>query len=139
VRALDYAKRLLNNIENVNFFQKNAIRLALKKDITNEIPYKYDLIYSTGLFDYLDKKIAIRLINNFKVLLNEDGIIIISNARDKYSNSSSIWMEWIGNWYLIYRTEAEFEEIFLKAGFSQKNIQIIPQQSKVMQYALVKL
>lgn len=138
VRAIDYAKQLLNNHENINFFQKNAIRLALKKDIENEIPYKYDLIYSTGFFDYLDERVAVRLVNNLKKLLKQDGIIVISNFRDKYSNSSSVWMEWIGEWYLVYRTEAEFKQIFLNSGFSPKNIQIIPQYSKVMQYCLTR-
>lgn len=137
-RALNYAKQLLNNPENVNFLQKNVVRLALKRDIEDEIQYKYDLIYSTGLFDYLDERVAVRLVNNLKKLLKQDGIIAISNFRDKYSNSSSIWMEWIGEWYLVYRTEAEFEQIFLNGGFSLKNIQIIPQYSKVMQYCLTK-
>ncbi|MCM8780441.1 MAG: class I SAM-dependent methyltransferase [Candidatus Omnitrophica bacterium] len=138
IRAIEYAKQLLNNLNNVNFFQKNAIRLALRKDIKDEIGYKYDLIYSSGLFDYLDERIAVRLINNLNRLLKQDGIMIISNVRDKYSNTSSIWMEWIGEWYLIYRTESEFEKIFIDSGISPKNIKIIPQHSKIMQYCLIK-
>ena len=138
IRALNYAKQILNSPENVNFFQENAVRLALKKDIEDEIPYKYDLIYSSGLFDYLDEKVAVRLINNLRKLLKQDGIMAISNFRDKYSNSSSIWMEWIGEWYLVYRMEVEFEQIFLNGGFSPKYIQIIPQYSKVMQYCLAR-
>lgn len=137
IRALNYAKQILDNPENVNFFQKNAIRMALKRDIKKEIPWNYDLIYSTGLFDYLDERIAVRLVNNLKKLLKPDGIMAISNFRDKYSNSSSIWMEWIGEWYLVYRTEPEFEQIFLNAGFSPKQIQIILQSSKVMQYSFL--
>lgn len=136
--ALVYAKQLLSDSGNVNFFQKNAIRLALKKDIKDEIPYKYDLIYSTGLFDYLNERLAVRLLKNLKVLLKPEGLILISNARDKYSNSSSMWMEWIGEWYLIYRTEEEFKNLFLGAGFHPDNVQIISQQDKVMQYCVAK-
>lgn len=138
IRAINYAKQLLNGVVNINFFPKNAIRLALKKDIKKEIPQGYNLIYSAGLFDYLDERVAVRLVNNLKKLLKQDGIMVISNFRDKYSNSSSMWMEWIGEWYLVYRTEAEFEQIFLNGGFSSKNIQIIPQHSKVMQYCLTR-
>lgn len=138
IKALDYARQLLNNTENVNFFQKNAVRLALKKDVREEIPRDYDLIYSAGLFDYLDERVAVRLVNNLKKLLKQDGIIVISNFRDKYSNSSSIWMEWIGEWYLVYRTEEEFKKIFLDAGFPPENIQILFQSNKIMQYCLAK-
>lgn len=138
VRAISYAKQLLNNPSNVNFFQKNAIRLALKKNIEAEIPHKYDLIYSTGLFDYLDARIAARLVSNLRKLLKNDGILLISNVGSKYNDSSSIWMEWIGEWYLIYRTEAEFAKIFIDAGFIPKSVEILWQPNKVMQYCLAR-
>jgi len=137
-KAIEYAQQLLNNGKNVNFFQKNAIRLALKKNIEEEIPYKYDLIYSTGLFDYLDERVATRLVSNLKKLLKQDGLMVISNARDKYSNSSAGWMEWVAEWYLIYRTEDEFKKIFIDAGISPNNLKIISQKSKIMQYCFAR-
>lgn len=136
-RAINYAKTLLKNTKNVNFFVQNAIRLALKKDITKEIDNKYDIIYSTGLFDYLDEKIASRLVSNLKKLLKKNGIMVISNARDKYSNPSTAWMEWVVEWYLIYRNENEFKMIFTNANLASRNLKIIVQNSKVMQYCLV--
>ena len=138
MRALEYAKQLLNNYSNINFSQKNAIRLALKKDIKEEICCNYDLIYSTGLFDYLDERIAVKLVGNLKKLLKPGAIMIIANAADKYSNSSAAWMEWAVDWYLIYRTESEFKKIFLDAGFSDESLQIILQQNNVMQYCIAK-
>ena len=138
-RAIEYARQLLNNHKNINFFQKNAIRLALKKDIKKEIQEGYDLIYSAGLFDYLDERVAIRLLANLKKLLKKNGVMIVSNVRDKYSNCSAGWMEWVAEWYLIYRTESEFKRIFSNAGFSLENLRIVPQQSKVMQYCITKI
>lgn len=137
IRAIEYAKNLLNGERNVNFFQKNAVRLALKNNIEDEIRDKYNLIYSSGLFDYLDERIGARLLANLRKIL-KDGIMVISNFRDKYSNSSSVWMEWIGDWYLIYRTEEEFKRIFLNAGFSSKELEIIAQKSNVVQYCITK-
>ncbi|MFC1658355.1 methyltransferase domain-containing protein [Candidatus Omnitrophota bacterium] len=134
INAINYARQLLDNVKNVNFFQKNAIRLALKKDIKKEIPLEYDLIYSTGLFDYLDENIAIRLVYNLKKILKKNGMIIISNARDKRCNSAAGLMEWVTEWNLIYRTESEFRKIFLSAGFQCSDIKIIPQECQVMQY-----
>ena len=140
IRAINYAKKLLNNPNNVNFFQKNAIRLALKKDIKKEISQNYDLIYSAGLFDYLDERVAVRLASNLKKLLKKNGIVVIliSNFGDKYSNSSAGLMEWATEWYLIYRSEEEFRRIFLDAGFSSENLQILPQHSKVIQYCFAR-
>jgi len=136
IRAIDYAKKLLNGANNVNFFQKNAVRLALKKDIKNEISRDYDLIYSTGLFDYLDETITVRLLNNLKKILKEGGVIAISNVGNKYNNPSAAWMEWVADWYLVYKTEFELKKIFLNAGFSAKNLQITPQRNKVMLYCI---
>lgn len=137
--AIDYAKQVLNNAKNVNFFQKNAIRMALKKSIKEEVPYEYDLIYSTGLFDYLDARVATRLISNLKRLLKKGGMLVISSAAEKYNNPSAGWMEWVAEWYLIYRTAAEFKKIFLDAGFSSNNLEIVLQNSRVMQYCFARI
>jgi SAM-dependent methyltransferase len=139
IRAINYAKSLLKNIPNVNFFQKNAIRLALKRDIKQEVPFEYDLIYSAGLFDYLDEKISLRLIANLKKLLKRDGTLIVANFENKYSNSSAGLMEWVTEWYLIYRTKEELKKIFLDASFLSKNLKIISQQNKVVLYCFAKL
>ena len=64
--ALNYAKSLLNSPANVNFIQENAVRLALTKRIKEKIPFRYDLIYSTGLFDYFGGRVAVRLAGNLK-------------------------------------------------------------------------
>lgn len=135
--AIIYAKNLIQGkLVKANFFVKNAIRLALSKNITNEIKQKYDLIYSMGLFDYFDGEISTRLIANLRKLLNENGMLIISTASEKVNNSSAAWMEWVANWHLIYRSRAEFQEIFEDAGFPTSNLRIILQRSKVMQYCL---
>lgn len=138
-RAIKYAKKILDGKENINYFQKNAVRLSLKRNIKDEIPYYYDMIYSTGLFDYLDETIAVKLIKNLRKVLKKDGLILISNVRNKYSNPSAGWMEWVAEWYLIYRTEPEFKKIFLDSGFSPADLKITVQQSKVMQYCFAKI
>jgi SAM-dependent methyltransferase len=139
MKAIEYARGILGGgFGNVNFFQKNALRLALEKAIEEDISYKYDLIYSSGLFDYLDERVAARLVGNLRKILKKDGIIIIATARDKYSNSSAAWMEWVVEWYLIYRTEDEFRRIFLDAGIRDGDLQIIVQKSRIMQYCLAK-
>ncbi len=135
--ALNYAHQLLNNYNNVNFYQKNAIRMALTKNIRREIPVEYNLIYCVGLFDYLDGPVAVKLITNLRKLLKKDGVLIIANFGEKYRNSSAGLMEWATEWYLIYRNEDEFRNLFLSSGCAKENVQIIKSAHEVILFAYV--
>jgi SAM-dependent methyltransferase len=139
--AIDYARKKMISKDfqqQVCFLQKNAIKLALTKNIKNYISEQYDLIFSTGLFDYLDEKISTRLIHNLKELLAPQGLLIISNYRDKWSNASRHFMEWGGDWELVYRTEDDFLKVFLTAGFSKKQLSLEYEPLKVMQYCFAR-
>lgn len=132
--SIQYAKKILENHPSVSFFNQNAVRIALMKDVVAKIPHKYDVIFSTGLFDYLDYGVSVRLIENLKKILNEEGVLAISDVRDKFSNPSIYFMEWVADWSLIYRGDDEFRKIFLDAGFTEKNLSCSYEQQGVMQY-----
>jgi SAM-dependent methyltransferase len=135
--AIEYSKEKLKDKafkNQIRFLQKNAIKLALTKNIGLYLSDKYDLIFSTGLFDYLDEKISTLLIKNMKELLAANGILIISNYRDRWSNPSRHFMEWGGDWELVYRLEDEFLKLFVNAGFSRNNLSLKYEPLKVMQY-----
>jgi len=133
-RSLDYARKLMYKRPEVNFMKENAVRLALKKDISAAIPCTYDCIYSTGLFDYFDDRITARLLSNLRLLLNKNGQMMISDVRDKYSNPSVHFMEWVGDWNLIYREDERFRRLFVDAGFSKENLSIGYEQQGILQY-----
>jgi len=135
-KAIEFAKNLLGNVSNVNFIKENALRLAATKDVRSMINKKYDFIYSTGLFDYFNYKISTRLIKNLKKLLKAKGSLAIANVRDKFSNPSVHFMEWVGDWNLIYRTEEEFMKTFLDAGFKEDELKTQYEQQGVMQYVV---
>ncbi len=134
--ALKYAKNLLLGHNNFNFIKENAVRIALKKDINLLISKKYDLIYSTGLLDYFNEKVAIKLIQNLKKLLTPNGILAISNVRDKYSNPSVHFMEWAGDWNLVYRDDDSFKMIFIESGFKEDELEMYYEQQGIMQYII---
>jgi len=134
--AISYAKKLLSGFSNINFIKENAIRIALKKDIHAMIGKKYDLIFSTGLFDYFSERVAIALIKNLKKLLRPKGVMAISNVRDKYSNPSVYFMEWAGDWNLVYRDDDSFKKIFLDAGFQDDEIATQYEQQGMMEYII---
>lgn len=138
-RAIEYAKVLLaNHASNINFIRENAIRIALKKDINSFIVQKYDFIYSTGLFDYFVDKIAFRLVHNLRKLLNPGGVLVISDVRDKYSNPTIHFMEWVGDWNLVYRDDDSFRRIFLDAGFKEKELNYQYEQQGILQYIIAR-
>ncbi len=137
--AIQYATNLLGDkAKFVKFRRENAIRLALKKDIRELIPSQYHFIYSMGLFDYLDNRIAVRLVRNLKILLAAGGQMIIANMREKFQNPSVYFLEWVGDWNLIYRKEDEYRQIFLEAGFPKNKIDITSEQLGIIQYAVAK-
>ncbi len=132
--SLEFASKILAPYSNVHFIKENATRIAFRKDISNLISKKYDFIYSTGLFDYFEEKIATKLIANLKKLLTPGGVMVISDVRDKYSNPSVHFMEWVGEWDLVYRDDDSFRNIFINAGFKKDEIDFQYEQQGILQY-----
>lgn len=137
-RALDYSKGILSSAKRnatVNFIKENAVRLALKKEDSLAAAFKkYDMIYSAGLFDYFDDRIIFRLIKNLRRLLKPGGILAIADVRDKYSNPSVHFLEWVGDWNLIYREDEKFRGLFIEAGFHRNVLKIGYEQQGIIQY-----
>ncbi len=132
--ALKFSKRRLEGFSGINFISENATRIAFRKNISDLIAKKYDIIYSTGLFDYFEKRIAERIIKNLRKLLNNNGVLMISDVRDRYSNPSFHFMEWVGEWPLVYRSDDEFRNLFLQAGFLEKDLDLNYEQQGILQY-----
>lgn len=137
-QAIAHAKSLMAGFENVNYFKQNVVRLALLRNIEKVFHKKYDLIFSTGLFDYLDERIAVRLISNLKQILLPSGVVVISNYTEKYGNPSLHFMECVGDWNLIYRTKEEFLKIFIDSGFTSSNLNLEYEQQGIMQYCFAQ-
>jgi extracellular factor (EF) 3-hydroxypalmitic acid methyl ester biosynthesis protein len=135
-RAIKFASTLLAKYSNINFVKENAARMAFRKDIHSLIDEKYDLVYSTGLFDYFEDRLATRLIANLKKILTPDGLLVISNVRDKFSNPSVHFMEWVGEWELVYCEDDEFRSYFFSAGFGEDQIEPRYEQQGILQYVL---
>ena len=64
------------------------------------------------MFDYLEEKIAILLIERLYAELNPGGILLIGNFKDQPIRSL---IEGAMEWYLIYRTEEELLRLGKKA------------------------
>jgi SAM-dependent methyltransferase len=112
--AIEYSKKLVEEAKPLNAFiewqQANAFMFRARRT--------YDLVWSAGLFDYLDKKAASRLLKRMWGWTNKGGRVVIGNFHPE--NPSKNYMEWDGEWFLIHRTEEDMIEMSSLAGIPQQ-------------------
>ena len=76
----------------------------------------YDLIYSAGLYDYImtfpgrSEKGTIALTKNLFALVKPGGSLVIGNMSPNIPRDLRFPMEYIYDWQLIYRDEAEMRQ-----------------------------
>jgi extracellular factor (EF) 3-hydroxypalmitic acid methyl ester biosynthesis protein len=94
--------------------QYSAVRLLPVKDrltlikgniykVIKQLDQHFDLILIGGVFDYLQDKIIIALLNELVMRLQEKGILFFTNIAA--GNPFRISMEYLANWDLIERNE----------------------------------
>jgi extracellular factor (EF) 3-hydroxypalmitic acid methyl ester biosynthesis protein len=82
------------------FIFDESIRYVLAKKLPEQ---SFDLVYSTGLFDYLEDKLAARMTSRMFDLVAPGGSMIIPNFAKGMPEQG--YMEAFMDWYLIYRDE----------------------------------
>jgi cyclopropane fatty-acyl-phospholipid synthase-like methyltransferase len=99
----------------VGFFVKNALRFRPTTP--------YDLVWSSGLFDYLNDNTFLFLFRRLKEMISAKGKVVIGNFSD--NNASRPYMECIGSWVLIHRSADDLLRLAKEAGFSPSRTHII--------------
>ena len=85
--------------------------LAIKNIITEGLPFdNFDLIYSSGLFDYFTDPVAQFAAKQLYKGLAEKGELVIGNFGS--NNPAQFVMEALGDWYLIYRDEKKLTDLY---------------------------
>lgn len=69
---------------------------------------KFDLIYSGGLFDYLDNQVSTMIVTNLYKHLNAGGRMSIGNFTK--DDSTKAFCHLITDWHLIHKTEEEIRD-----------------------------
>ena len=82
--------------------------MALRNNV-KELIGEQDLIYSSGLYDYLSIRSSKKLSAALWKSLRPGGRLVITNAHP--SNPSKFWMEFGGDWYLNYKTKDDMFRI----------------------------
>jgi extracellular factor (EF) 3-hydroxypalmitic acid methyl ester biosynthesis protein len=80
------------------------------------------MIWSSGLFDYLNEKTAIFLLSRLRAMLAPNGRVILGNF--SHVNPSRPYMEIVGEWFLIHRDEQDLRQMANAAGFDAEKISV---------------
>jgi extracellular factor (EF) 3-hydroxypalmitic acid methyl ester biosynthesis protein len=98
----------------VTTIQGNLFRLAERPALAAHLQGA-NLILCAGLFDYLSEPVAAAMLTEFWRHLAPVGAAFVFNFAE---NPTRAYMEWLGNWYLIYRNQAELAALAAAASIS---------------------
>ncbi len=107
-------KNLTNPNIDYTFLHKNVFRMRLEET--------YDIVWSAGLFDYLNEKMAVHLLRKVRDVMTEGGEVVVGNFSK--NNPSRPYMELVGEWLLIHRTEEEMAGLMIAAGFNAASVTV---------------
>ncbi len=88
----------------IDFIRESVRRLLATRQLKDALGER-DLIYSAGLFDYLDTRSFSALLAALHAALAPGGQLVIGNYSEP--NPSRYFMEYCLDWYLIHRNEQE--------------------------------
>jgi extracellular factor (EF) 3-hydroxypalmitic acid methyl ester biosynthesis protein len=136
--ALDGARARLAGLlpaERVVAVQGNLFRLARRPDLAARLQ-NANLILCTGLFDYLDATAAAPLLAEFWRSLAPGGAACVFNFAPH--NPTRAYMEWIGNWYLTYRDEADLASLAAAAQIPRDCVTLGSEPLGIDRYLLAR-
>jgi SAM-dependent methyltransferase len=114
--ALEFASEQLHEhfpVELVRTHRVNLKRVP-RLDSAKAVIDSADFIFCAGFFDYLDHDDAAMMLKTLWQSLAPGGQLLVFNFSD--NNPSRAYMEWIGNWYLTYRSLDELTSLGQNAG-----------------------
>jgi extracellular factor (EF) 3-hydroxypalmitic acid methyl ester biosynthesis protein len=106
-RALERAAEVCRHAgRRVRFEQANVLRFVPQDT--------YDLVWSSGLFDYLSDRVFIRLAARFRWALRPGGEIALGNFAPE--PAARAYMELVADWDVLYRRESDLLRLGALAG-----------------------
>ncbi|HEX5102730.1 MAG TPA: class I SAM-dependent methyltransferase [Pirellulaceae bacterium] len=114
--AIEYARDSLQGLigeDRLTAVSANLFRLPDRPALAAPLN-ESDLLLCPGLFDYLDKAAAAAMLRTFWERLAPGGRVAVFQFAPH--NPTRTYMEWLGNWYLTYRTSDELAHLAAAAG-----------------------
>jgi extracellular factor (EF) 3-hydroxypalmitic acid methyl ester biosynthesis protein len=122
--ALEFALQRLQSILPSNLIhgvRENLFRLP-RRARPEMILQRPNMLICSGLFDYLDDETAKEMLHLFWQQLDDGGLVVVGNFAP--NNPSRAYMEWVGNWYLNYRTAEELQRLGVQAGMPEDQVSV---------------
>jgi len=91
------------------------------------LPGDVDFILCSGLFDYLADDVTTAHLRLYWNVLRNGGRLMVGNFAPQ--NPSRAFMEWIGNWYLLYRTSDDLLRLADGAGIPAEARHVAPEST----------
>ncbi len=143
-RALEYCRREFKKIAHktgtnlpIHYVELSATTLL--KDPTAVsflqqpiVEGSYDVILVLGLLDYLPEQAVTNFMDILVTLLRPGGVMLLTNV-----HRSNLWrsfMEYVGEWRLLYRDEVEFHNLMIGAPERFKTTTMITDDTGVNLY-----
>lgn len=123
------------NIDTDTAALKRGARIAESKNISHLVEFKtgnfmkfeperkFDLILLVGVLCPLNAETCIKVLQRIRHLLSDDGYIVASNATKAMEALDPFGyyiMNWIANWYLVFKDEPDLKAIFEESGYRWK-------------------
>lgn len=102
-----------NLISNVEFHRENALKYVPSR--------KFDLIWSSGLFDYLNDNYFKMLLDKLLAFVKTGGEVVVGNF--SLNNPTRDYME-CGNWFLHHRSPEDLIKLGMECGIPEENISV---------------
>ena len=129
--AVKHAKKLIAEFSVTN---KN-IKFIIENIYKFEPTETYDLIWASGVFDYLDAKAFAGSVKKLLSCLNQSGELVLGNFHP--NNPSRDYMDF-GFWHLNYRTEQDLLDIIKLLGLNEENISIKSEEEGINLFLHIK-
>lgn len=121
----------------VRYFQRSVHQLLRAATQGGEEEFTgYDVVYCAGLFDYLSQRVCKRLVELFCTMVRPGGTVVVTNVAA--ANPRKAWMEYLMEWNLIYRGDAEMQDL-VPEGLPVEKISILPDQTGVNLFLEIQL
>ncbi|OEU65976.1 MAG: hypothetical protein BA867_06930 [Desulfobacterales bacterium S5133MH16] len=127
--ALKYTDKRVNVFPHnaaLTLMTENLVKWSLGK-VSHNIGMQ-DIIYSSGLMDYLDNRLFLAFINRCYDHLKPDGVLMVGNFAP--TNPNRVVMDHILYWQLIHRDKKVLEDLLFQSRFGG-NIEILAEEQEI--------
>lgn len=147
--ALEYAKTNINQITmnklkkseikiDSNFYQDDVVkRLIWKKGVPSNLKDS-DVIVCAGLFDYLEDRVAQRLVDSFLEIVKAGGLVIVGNVAKQ--NPSEFPMSYVLEWELFQRNDKDMENMISDKSLQLHDLDfsVVSEESGINKFLIIR-